>query len=160
MQPLIDWIALWLPLVQGFAAVASIGGAVLSWRFAMNAQQARSQMTRNLVASRIVNRFELTLAFLREMRDELTDSEGNADTAGYKSKQYKLKHHLEETMAMARAADPYLDGFVSSWSKTVETLMRAAVKPDSDHLESTTMFLSLANEQLKIRAATREFQPD
>ncbi|NBD19801.1 hypothetical protein GTZ97_03830 [Aquabacterium fontiphilum] len=157
MEDLLNWFSHWLPLVQGFAALASIGGATLSWKYAIKAQRARNEMTQNIVASRALATFEETLQFLNDARIQISCSTDSEETRQY---QYgELKHRLELATAAAAASAPYLINKIQIWENMTTALSKASIDPRLGSVELATKFLAIAVEQLKIAAVTREIQP-
>lgn len=160
MEVFLQFVQHWLPLVQGLGALASVAGAMLSWRFALKAQRARDQMTRNMVASRLLSKLDSTLSYLKQARSELVSDDGNADVTAYKAKQQELKHLFETTVSAATAASPYLAQHTPGWGLLLETLARASISPMPGNVESAAKHLMLVSERIKVAAITRELQAD
>lgn len=158
MDAALALISHWLPLVQGFAALASIGGAIASWKYARKAQRAREEMTRNIIASRVEESFSKCLSYLRELRASAV-GDNKTDYAAYQQHEQNSKHILEDTLATAKAADLYLNGKISTWPQTLEALASASGKPDAFKVDSAIKFLALTIEQIKLAAVTREIAP-
>lgn len=160
MEPILQFIQHWLPLAQGFAALASVIGALLSWRFALKAQKARDQMTRNMVSSRLLAKLESTIAYLKQVRSECVSPNGVADFRAYGLKQQELKHEFEATVSAVAASSPYVQQGTSGWVSLVEALSNAAIAPTSNNVESAAKHLMLVAEQIKVSATTRELQAE
>jgi hypothetical protein len=154
VDELLAWLSRWLPLLQGFAALASIAGALLSWKYALKAQRARDEMIRNVVSSRVIARFEKCLSVLREVRSTCVLPDGKPDEAAYRSREQSLKGELEDTLAIAKAAESYVGSDL--WNQAMNSLVNASASPTSTKIEYVSKFLSLVTEQLKLSATTRE----
>lgn len=159
LETFLPWLAHWLPLVQGFAALASIGGALLSWKYALKAQRAREQMTQNLVTSRLIEAFDTVVAELHDFRATAILPDGKLDAAAYRLKEQHHKRLLEEIAALATAATPYLKAKPGNWNGLLDKLASAATNPIPDNIEYVCKFLVVANAHLKLAATTREMAP-
>lgn len=153
------WLSHWLPLVQGFAALASIGGAVLSWKYALKAQRAREQMTQNIVTSRLIEVFDSTVTELHEFRATAVLVDGKTDLAAYRLREQHNKRLLEETAALAKAATLYLKTKPALWESVLESLGKATAYPTPENIEYACKYLITANAELKLAATTREMGP-
>ena len=80
LERALAWIQYWLPFIQGFAALASIGGALLSWRYALKAQRAREEMTRNVITSKLVTTLDFVVAQLSELRASAVEHDADQIT--------------------------------------------------------------------------------
>jgi hypothetical protein len=160
LQPALDWIKYWLPLIQGFAALASIGGALLSWKYAFKAQRAREEMTRNVVTSKLISTFELALAQLQDFRHEAVGADGKPDYAAYQSREQQNKKVLEEALAQASASSLYFKVRPKTWDETITHLAQASAKPEPIKVEYACKFLKIITAELKLAAATREIAPN
>lgn len=152
-------ISHWLPLIQGFAALASIAGALLSWKYALKAQRAREEMTENVIAARLVERFEKTLNLLKEFRSVSVLENGKPDDTAYRVKEQEHKHLMEETLAVATATAPYFRKKPEAWSSAIGALAEATGNPNALKIEYACKYIALVSEQLKVAASTREFSP-
>lgn len=101
-ESILSWLSHWLPIVQGFAALASVGGAVLSWKYALKAQRAREQMTQNIVTSRLIESFDSVVTELHEFRATAVLDDGKPDLATYRLREQHNKRLLEETAGRTR----------------------------------------------------------
>lgn len=152
----LTWFKYWLPLIQGFAALASIGGALLSWKYALKAQRAREEMTKNVVSSRLVSSFEHVLEKLQDFRSSSIGSDGKPDYAAYQRHEQTLKDLLERALAQATAASPYFKVPPKGWQEAVSRVADASVKPDPGRVEYACKQLRIVTEGLKAAASTRE----
>ncbi|EQM72923.1 hypothetical protein [Stutzerimonas stutzeri] len=149
----------WLPLIQGFAALASVAGALLSWKYALKAQRAREQMTKNIVSSRLIQELNEALQYFRSFRQESITQEGKPDFAKYQLHEQRNMHVLEKVSAALVAAAPYFKEKPSTWHDGVHTIAEAARTPRPLNIEGATKTLGLLTEQLRIQATTREISP-
>lgn len=159
MDLFLTFVAHWLPLIQGFAAIASIFGALLSWRFALKAQKARDQMTQNIVASRLLTTFEQVLSEIQDFRTVHVDENGQPDAKKYQFQYQYLKQIFERTVASAAASTPYLQSKISGWPQLLDALSRASISAKPGDIEAAAKHLYLVVERLRISATTRELQP-
>lgn len=159
MDSFLALVAHWLPIIQGFAAIASVLGALLSWRFALKAQRARDQMTQNIVASRLLATLEQTLSEIQDLRAEFVDENGQPDVKKYQPQYQHLKQLFERTVASVVAATPYLQSKISGWPQLLDALSSASISAIPRNTEAAAKHLLLAVERLRISATTRELQP-
>lgn len=159
LDTFLTWLSHWLPLIQGFAALASIGGAALSWKYALKAERAREQMTQNIVTSRLVESFDSLVSQLHEFRGTAVLDDGKPDLAAYGLREQYHMRLLEEAAALAKAATPYLKSKPDAWPKLLECLGNAANHPTASNVENACKLLMAANAQLKLAATTREMGP-
>lgn len=157
MEELRTWFLHWLPLIQGPAALVSIGGAVVSGIFARNSKRAREEMTQNIVAAGLTESFEKALKQLQAFRQDAVDASGRPNLSEYVANEQRHKQLLEDTLASARAATPYLKKKPSMWVETVEKLTDAAFNPTPSRIEIACKFLGLTTAELKLSASTRAF---
>ena len=159
MDNIISFISHWLPLIQGFAALASIAGALLSWKYAIKAQRARAQMTTNIVSANTLSAFESAIVYIRQKQLDLLGADGLPDYTAYKAEQMNLKHKFEEIVALASAANPYLSNVIPSWHSLLDALGHASINPAPNNVESASKHLIIAVGKMKIAATAREIQP-
>ena len=159
MDALLNWIAHWLPLVQGFAALASIGGALLSWRFALRAQRAREEMLQNAISARLLATIERVLAELNNFRATAVDSNGSPDPVAYVQSGEHHKRLLEELFAETTAAKAFTQVRPEVWSAMVSKVLEASANPQPAKLEYVCKYLAMASAELKISATKRQLSP-
>jgi hypothetical protein len=155
-ESILAWFQHWLPLIQGFAALASIAGALLSWKYAIKAQRARAEMTRNLVTAKLVETIERVLAKLHDFRVMAVLPDGKPDPEAYVVGQQQNKRLLEEVVAQTAATLPYLKELSDLWFRANKQLLEAAANPDPTKVEYACKYLTMISAELKIGAATRE----
>jgi hypothetical protein len=153
------WLEHWLPLIQGFAALASIGGAVLSWRYALKAQRAREEMIQNIVTSKLISNFELTVRKLHETRAAAVRSDGKPDYSAYQLREQESKKILEFAHAEAKASGSYFRKLPPIWVDLLQSLSSAASKPDAYEIEKASKSLTMVLAELRHQASTRELAP-
>jgi hypothetical protein len=150
----IDDVVKYLPLLQAIAAVASIGGAFASWRFAKRAARARDEMTANAVAADC-------LATLARARQTLSTGCRAIQSSGkeWYPKVLELKSDLRESMSEARgavkAAAPYLAGRVASVDSTTKALDEALNDMLPQRLDRALEAIMATIEELRIAANAR-----
>jgi hypothetical protein len=156
LERALAWIQHWLPFIQGFAALASIGGALLSWRYALKAQRAREEMTRNVITSKLVTTLDFVVAQLRDLRVSAVAPDGRPDWAAYRAREQESKKILEEALAQARASTTYFRKPPEQWSEMISKLIDASANPDASAIESACKVMMIVSAELKLAAATRE----
>lgn len=159
LERALAWIQYWLPFIQGFAALASIGGALLSWRYALKAQRAREEMTRNVITSKLVTTLDFVVAQLSELRASAVEHDGRPDYAKYRARGQESKKLLEEALAQARASSTYFRKPPEQWSEMISKVADASATPDPLKIEYACRFMMMVSAELKLAAATRELAP-
>jgi hypothetical protein len=154
-----SWFSHWLPLAQGFAALASIAGAALSWRYALKAQRAREEMIQNVTKARLLATLEKVTSELQKFRTTAILDDGQVDQTAYQMQSQRHKQLLEEAIAQATVAFSNLKVRPDFWKETLLKLAEAADTPDDMKLQSACAYLAIMNAQLKLEAATRELAP-
>ncbi len=155
----LDWIDKWVPLAQGFAALASIAGATLSWRFAIKARKAREQMTENIVATNILASLDELLRELESFRRTATHEE-KPDLEVYRRAFHRNKELLDSIAAKCSAADPYLNRKPRHWSELLEKINAGAREPNANAISEVVRTVRCVAEELRIHSYTKKFSPD
>jgi len=158
-QTILELITKWLPLIQGFAALVSIGGATVSWRYAFKAKRAREEMTQNIIMSRLLENFTQTSSTLQSFRKKAINERGNVDKELYSLNSQLHMHLLEETTALAKAATEYLVKRPAHWQLTIDSLSAASRYPNPEHIEDACKKLVCTISELKLASSTREMAP-
>ena len=156
---MLTWFQHWLPLIQGFAALASIGGAMLSWRFALKAQRARAEMTKNIVTSKLIAVLEFALKRLDDIREFAVLPDGKPDYSAYRVKGQESKKILESTLAEVKASGSYFRKLPEMWNESIDKLRYAASKPEAHEIEQACKCITFVLAELKLQASTRELSP-
>jgi hypothetical protein len=159
MNLLLAFATHWLPIFQAVGALFSVGGAVLSWRFALKAKRERELMTTNVVGATVLEKFESALVQIKKIRNESLRENGLADSSIYQLRQQEIKNIFETATSAATAASPYLKKFLTGWEAMVRSLADASMSPSPANVESATKHLMLCAEQIRISATVRQLQP-
>lgn len=156
MEDLRTWFIHWLPLIQGFAAVFSILGALASWRFAAIAKQARTEMTKNIIKNDTMFFIQETIIKLNEFR---TDAHKQDDKISFlNERKADLKNILEVLAAKIIALDPYLSKDIDKWFYIRKSAIEASQNTTYQRIDETIQWLSVLQANLELDVQTRQFQ--
>jgi hypothetical protein len=159
MDALIAWVSHWLPLIQGFAALASIAGALLSWKYALKAERAREEMLRNAISSRLAATLERSLSELQTFRASAIDPSGSPDEAQYKQHAQRLKQLLEGTLAEVVAAKSFAQVRPDIWSAFIDKLTDSSANPDPRKIEWVCKYMHMVVAEIGIHVTKRQLSP-
>lgn len=159
MESTLALVSHWLPLIQALGAVFSVGGAVLSWRFALKAKREREQMTKNVIAAALLEKFESALLHITRIQRESLSSDGLADAKIYQSKQQEIKHLFGSISSSAGAAKPYLKKSDAEWIGLTLSLSEAANLATSGSVETASKQIRHHAEEIRMSITARQLQP-
>lgn len=154
----LSWISHWLPIVQGFAALASIAGATLSWRYAIRAQKAQEQMTENVVTSRLLESLDGLLQALDAFLASAIQ-DGKPDPDAFKKAFPNNKGLLERSVALCSAAEFYIRKKPANWGDLLSKLNEGAREPNQHAMNEIARIARLVAEELRLSALAREMSP-
>jgi hypothetical protein len=156
-----DWLMQWLPFLQGFAALASVVGATLSWRFALKAKRAQSEMLNNAISSRFLATAERTLESLNSFRSKSVNEIGEIDKAAYRRAAEQNKVVIELALSEAVAARDFIRLRPDLWKALTEKLAEGAASPDHPlKIEYACKYLSMVTSEMKVGIASRQLLPN
>jgi hypothetical protein len=144
----------WLPLFQSAGALASIIGAIASWRFAKRAAKARDEMTANVVAANCVTSLDRLRLSLSTYAKEIHGS-GDAWFAKLRELRPSLLETLAESRGVLAAAEPYLGRRLPSLKATIAVLDEAHSDPLQPRLDRALKAMASTLEELRVAATTR-----
>jgi len=151
MENIISTLAHWLPLIQGFAALFSIGGAIFSWRYARKAARTRIEMTKNIVSLRVLEKIESNLKELRLINKEFL--------TGKQHLKNDLKTIFEDCTACINASIPYLDTNKNDFGYTLNKVSDASQETSIGNVDMAIKSLANMLETLKTSATARQVTP-
>lgn len=154
------WLSHWLPLMQGFAALASVVGATLSWRYALKAQRAQEQMTENVVTANVLESLDTMIRELDTFRDTSVNQDGRPNFDAYKRASSRNKAVLEARLAQCRAVQNYIQKKPTNWVEMLNRLSESAREPDSSAIDEVIRVVRLVAEELRVSAIARRMAPE
>jgi hypothetical protein len=153
------WFQHWLALIQGFAALASIFGALLSWRFAFKAKKSREEMTSNIITSKLATALEEVVIYLDDLRPKLLSNDGSPDPAAYRNHAESNRRIFSKLLAQVKASEPYFTKKPNDWSRLLIELNHVCYKADAQAVNAAYQKITILLASLNIAATTREHAP-
>lgn len=159
MESTLALVSHWLPFIQALGAAFSVGGAILSWRFALKAKREREQMTKNLIAAALLEKLEAALLHITRIQRESLSGDGLPDAKIYRAKQQEIKHLFEAISSSALAAKPYLKKSDAEWKGLTLSLSEAAHLATSGSVETASKQIRHHAEVIRLAITARQLQP-
>lgn len=159
MDTVFAFLAKWLPLMQGFAAMASVVGAFLSLRYALRAEKARKEMAEHLVTARLAEKLQFVANYFATFRQTAVGPEGSADPAQYRQHTQGHMLLLEEASSMAKASEAYFIKRPAGWGALRTSLETAARYPTPNNIETCCKNINDGLAQLSLAATTKAAAP-
>jgi hypothetical protein len=155
LSDLKTWLEYWLPFIQGFAALASIGGALLSWKYALKAERIKRDMISNVLLTKMLEDLESSCTHLQIMRESASEQDGSANESEYLLQKMENKRVLEKAFAVVVAAAPTLREIEVKAEPLRDALLKASFDPSAPKIDACIKHLCLINEILKVKTTAR-----
>ena len=159
-ETVLTWLSHWLPIMQGFAALASVVGAALSWRYALKAQRAQEQMTENVVTANLLESLDTLIQELDIFRVASVEQDGRPNIDAYKRAFSSNKAVLEARVAQCRAVENYIRKKPTDWTNMLSRLDEGSREPDSSAIDEAIRVVRLVAEELRVSAIARRMAPE